>query len=157
MKTRYLISLLLVGVLLAGLAGCGNSTDTSNLEGKKITVYYSPNCSCCGRYIDYLEKQGLQVKAVQTQTRELTRAEQGIPRKAASCHTSVIGNYFVEGHVPVQSISKLIGEQPDIAGITIPGMPKHAPGMGRPNDSTLQVQSVGTDERLAGVYQDISY
>ena len=52
-----------------------------------------------------------------------------IPEELWGCHTSVIGDYFIEGHVPVAAIEKLLAEQPDIDGIALPGMPSGAPGM----------------------------
>ena len=41
----------------------------------------------------------------------------GIPEALEGCHTSFIGNYVVDGHVPVKTIRKLLDEKPDIAGI----------------------------------------
>lgn len=52
-----------------------------------------------------------------------------IPPEMESCHTSVIGDYFVEGHMPVEVIDKLLEEKPEINGITLPGMPQGSPGM----------------------------
>ena len=46
-----------------------------------------------------------------------------------SCHTSIIGDYYVEGHVPVEAIRKLLDERPSIDGIALPGMPQGSPGM----------------------------
>lgn len=122
-----------------------------------MTVYYSPSCSCCERYIKHLKLNELEVKAVRTRTPGLIKAEHGISNDVASCHTGVIGDYFVEGHVPVPTISTLVDKQPDLAGITIPGMPRHVPGMGRPNGSDLKVQSVGQDGTITGEFQEIAY
>jgi hypothetical protein len=36
----------------------------------------------------------------------------------------------VEGHVPVQAITRLLDERPDAVGIALPGMPADSPGMG---------------------------
>jgi hypothetical protein len=47
-----------------------------------------------------------------------------------SCHTLTIGGYFIEGHVPVEAVRKLLDEQPPIDGIALPGMPAGSPGMG---------------------------
>jgi hypothetical protein len=46
-----------------------------------------------------------------------------------SCHTTIIGKYFIEGHVPLEAINKLLKEQPSIDGIALPGMPIGTPGM----------------------------
>ena len=46
-----------------------------------------------------------------------------IPLEMQSCHTTIIGKYFIEGHVPLEAVNKLLKEQPDIDGIALPGMP----------------------------------
>lgn len=46
-----------------------------------------------------------------------------------SCHTAVIADYFVEGHIPIEAIEKLLEEKPGIDGIALPGMPTGSPGM----------------------------
>ena len=46
-----------------------------------------------------------------------------------SCHTSILGKYFIEGHVPIEAINKLVKEKPEIDGIVLPGMPIGTPGM----------------------------
>jgi hypothetical protein len=53
----------------------------------------------------------------------------GIPQDMWNCHTSMVGDYFVEGHVPVEAISKLLDERPPIDGLALPGMPAGSPGM----------------------------
>ena len=58
------------------------------------------------------------------------RASMGIPDIAASCHTAVVDNYAIEGHVPVGAIRRLLAERPDAIGLALPGMPTDAPGMG---------------------------
>ncbi len=53
----------------------------------------------------------------------------GVPDRVRSCHTAVIGGYFVEGHVPAADIRKLLRERPKARGIAVPGMPIGSPGM----------------------------
>ena len=52
-----------------------------------------------------------------------------IPLEMQSCHTTMLGKYFIEGHVPIEAINKLLKEQPKIDGIALPGMPIGTPGM----------------------------
>lgn len=52
-----------------------------------------------------------------------------IPQNMISCHTGIIEDYFVEGHVPVKAIEKMVEEKPAIDGIALPGMPQGSPGM----------------------------
>ena len=46
-----------------------------------------------------------------------------------SCHSAQIGKYTIEGHVPIESIKKLLEEKPLISGLAVPGMPQGSPGM----------------------------
>ncbi len=65
-----------------------------------------------------------------------------IPQDMWSCHTAVIGGYFVEGHVPVAAIRKLLEEQPEIDGIALPGMPAGSPGMGGSKEEPFVIYAV---------------
>jgi len=37
--------------------------------------------------------------------------------------------YFIEGHIPIEAIEKLLTEKPEIDGIALPEMPSGSPGM----------------------------
>ncbi len=52
-----------------------------------------------------------------------------VPEEMQSCHTTVMGEYYIEGHVPVEAIRRLLEERPSIDGIALPGMPSGSPGM----------------------------
>ena len=52
-----------------------------------------------------------------------------IPNNLRSCHSAQIGKYIIEGHVPIESINKLLEEKPLISGLAVPGMPHGSPGM----------------------------
>ncbi len=123
----------IAAVLLSGPTHAGKSAwDEINesLEGSnKITVYRNPSCGCCEKWVEHLEKHGFEVEAVPSQNMNLVKAEHGIPRHLASCHTAVIDGYVIEGHVPAEDIKKLLNEKPDIAGIAVPAMPVGSPGM----------------------------
>jgi hypothetical protein len=54
----------------------------------------------------------------------------GITSDLSGCHTTLIGDYFVEGHVPAREIQRMLAEAPDARGLTVPGMPMGSPGMG---------------------------
>lgn len=57
----------------------------------------------------------------------------GVPSTLASCHTAVVEDYVVEGHVPASVIRRLLAERPDdVAGLAVPGMPVGSPGMESP-------------------------
>lgn len=52
-----------------------------------------------------------------------------VPRALRACHTALVGDYVVEGHVPAADITRLLDEHPAVAGLAVPGMPVGSPGM----------------------------
>ena len=95
----------------------------------KVTIYKSPTCTCCGNYAEYMKEQGFQVEIITLQDVSSIKEKYRIPQTMESCHTMVIGDYFVEGHVPIEAVEKLLEEKPDIDGIALPEMPSGSPGM----------------------------
>ena len=69
----------------------------------------------------------------------------GIPENLEGCHTSFIGSYVVDGHVPVNTIRKLLDEKPAIVGITLPGMPLGSPGMDGEKAAPLMIYAISRD------------
>jgi len=97
--------------------------------GQSVTLYKSPNCGCCSGHAKALEDAGFTVTVEETEDLDLVKQTHNIPLGGESCHTSVIGDFVVEGHVPLEAIERLLTEKPDIAGIGLPGMPIGTPGM----------------------------
>ncbi|MBL4763113.1 MAG: DUF411 domain-containing protein [Gammaproteobacteria bacterium] len=110
-----------------------------------IKVYKNPSCGCCGKWVEHLEAAGLvaDVEAVNDVTPLKTQF--GVPTTLASCHTAKIGGYFIEGHVPVEDIKRLLAEKPDIAGLAVPGMPMGSPGMEIPGRAPVAYKVFAVD------------
>lgn len=94
-----------------------------------ITVYKDASCGCCNKWVDHLKENGFQVTAYDTTDLMKIKTEHGVPGKLSSCHTALVNDYVVEGHVPADVIQRLLTEKPDVAGIAVPGMPMGSPGM----------------------------
>ncbi len=94
-----------------------------------VTTYRSPTCGCCAGWDEYLEAAGFEVESVVTDDVAAIKDDLQIPEEMRSCHTAIIGDYFIEGHVPIEAIQKLLEEQPEIDGIALPGMVQGSPGM----------------------------
>jgi hypothetical protein len=118
----------------------------SAVAAETATLYKNPNCGCCEEYAKYLRANGFEVKVVASHDLVMLKEEHNIPGKLEGCHTTLIGNYVVEGHVPVESINKLLTERPLITGISVPGMPTGSPGMGGPKTEPLKVYVIGNGE-----------
>ena len=57
------------------------------------------------------------------------KAKLGVPKNLAGCHTALVGDYVIEGHVPPDDIILLLVERPVALGLAVPGMPAESPGM----------------------------
>lgn len=130
---RFLSVLLLSAVSSTALAATGS-----------MNFYRNPNCGCCGAHAEYLRDNGFDVNVIAAENLGEVKAEHGVPDALAACHTAIIDGYVVEGHVPVESIERMLEEQPAITGIAVPGMPTGSPGMGmeRGLQEPLQVWTI---------------
>lgn len=117
-----------------------------------IDVWKSPTCSCCGKWVKYLEANGFTVTSHNTNASALDRIKRqaGIGELFASCHTAKIDGYVIEGHVPAADIKRLVAERPDALGLTVPGMPASSPGMAQGDETEpydiLLIKKEGTAE-----------
>ena len=102
------------------------STNNNKLN---VEVFKTPSCGCCYGYVLFLEKEKFNVKQTDMRSLHSIKKKYNIPIEMQSCHTTIMGKYFIEGHVPLQALNKLLKEQPDIDGIALPGMPIGTPGM----------------------------
>ncbi len=113
-------------------------------SGYKAVMYKSPTCGCCTKYANELENVGFDVEVVSSMNMDAVKDQHDIPNEKQSCHTIAIGDYFVEGHVPMEAIEKLLDEKPAISGIGLAGMPAGTPGMPGPQRAPFAVyQSSG--------------
>ncbi len=106
-----------------------NKTSEKTQDKRKAVVYKSLSCGCCVGYAEVLRDRGFEVETVNIEDMDSIKDKYGVSKEARSCHTVVIGDYFIEGHVPMEAVDKLLSEKPDIDGISLPGMPSGSPGM----------------------------
>jgi hypothetical protein len=94
-----------------------------------IKVYKDPNCGCCKEWVKHLEQNGFKVETMDMPDLSSVKTKYGVMPEIEACHTAVVGNYTIEGHVPADLILKMLKEKPAIAGLAVPGMPSGSPGM----------------------------
>lgn len=120
----------------AGFASEGAPSAPGALAPTKITVYKDPSCGCCIKWVDHLRANGFAVTTHDTADMDEVKRNLGVPAALQSCHTGVVGNHVVEGHVPADLIQKLVTEGGAVRGLAVPGMPSGSPGMeGGPKDA----------------------
>ncbi|MEX0920096.1 MAG: DUF411 domain-containing protein [Candidatus Pacearchaeota archaeon] len=147
MKKKFYVwtGILIVAGLILFFSIGGGSGSYPSLEDyeEDVEVFVSPTCGCCDIHSKHLSSGGLNTeKIVSDQKLSETKSKYNIPRELQSCHTTILGDYFVEGHIPLEAVNKLVEEQPDIAGIAMPGMPSGSPGMPGPKYGDFIVYAV---------------
>ncbi|GAB4553031.1 MAG: hypothetical protein Tsb0014_46650 [Pleurocapsa sp.] len=96
----------------------------------EMTVYRSPSCGCCGVWVDHAQKHGFKIKDIKTEEMEAIKQKHNVPAELASCHTTIIDGYVMEGHIPADDIKRFLAQKPDdLIGLAVPGMPIGTPGM----------------------------
>ena len=129
MKMKYFLLNLLIIVFIFSSPIAQKSYGKNSNKQLSIKVFYNPTWGCCKKWWNHLEKEGFKVEKVETEDLQGIRKKYGITDNIASCHTAIIKNYVIEGHVPAKDIKKLLKENPDIIGLSVPGMPVGSPGM----------------------------
>ncbi|MFD1008598.1 DUF411 domain-containing protein [Oceanisphaera ostreae] len=97
-----------------------------------LTVYKSPICGCCEDWVTHMQDSGFEVTVIDDNNMTPIKKLAGVRPELASCHTGLIDGYVIEGHVPAADVRQLLQQQPEVRGLTIPGMPQSAPGMDIP-------------------------
>ncbi len=144
---KYLLRLAVAAVAILAM-GCSNAADTTKETSQtnsahvaesaavqmkpEVVMYKPPTCNCCTGWAEHLQRAGFKVVIHKRDDMQAIKAEHGVTRKLASCHTAIVDGYVIEGHVPAADVERLLKERPDIVGLTAPGMPQKAPGMQSP-------------------------
>jgi len=106
-----------------------SAPSASSVASPAIKVYKTPQCGCCKAWVAHLEEAGFKVEVVDMPDLSAVKTKYGVKPELQACHTAVVGNYTIEGHVPADLIVKMLNEKPAIAGLAVPGMPSGSPGM----------------------------
>lgn len=134
------------------IAALATVTRPAFAEPVRATLYKNPQCSCCEDYAAYLRRHGFEIVVRATNDLAEISSNAGMPEKFQGCHTMFVAGYAVDGHVPVNTIRKLLSERPAIAGITLPGMPSGSPGMTGHKDGPFTIYAVTKDGTPPKIY-----
>lgn len=121
----------------------------------EVVMYKNPGCQCCTKWAALMNEDKFAVIETPIPNLMEVKREKGVPPRFESCHTAMVGDYFVEGHVPIEDVNRLLEEKPEGAiGLTVPGMPIGSPGMEVPgraadNYDVYLVKADGTTEVFA--------
>ena len=120
MLRRLLLSVFAPLALLA----CAESAVAATLQVTKTAF-----CGCCHKWVEHMKAAGFTVVVKDVEDVTPTAQRLGVPDTLRSCHTSEIGGYAIEGHVPAADVKRLLAQRPKAAGIAVPGMVVGSPGM----------------------------
>ena len=142
---RRLIPLLTI-FFLTSTAWADDTAAEEGAEATHVVMHKNPGCGCCDVWADHLRAFGFTVASTEDSRILEFKAAHGIPGPLMSCHTAVIGGYFVEGHVPANDILRLLKEKPaQVTGIAVPGMPLGSPGMEHPRPEDFNTIALLSD------------
>ena len=110
--------------------------------GPQLTLYKDPNCGCCSKWAEHMQRNGFRVVSHDTKDLRTIKRRQRIPETLGSCHTAIVSGYTIEGHVPADAVRRLLKERPaGVIGLAVPGMPLGSPGMESSSPQPYEVRA----------------
>ena len=159
--TRRSVVIGLAATAGIALSGCGQTRkpDSDTLSTSQpgstglnapatagMTVYRDPSCGCCEAWAGIARNAGYQVKVIDHPDMPAVKQQHRVPQELLSCHTTIVGGYAIEGHVPLEDVQRLLDEKPaGIRGIGVAGMPLGSPGMEVPDGTKQPYQVMAFD------------
>lgn len=120
-----------------------------------MTVYASPTCGCCSDWVSHIEEHGFDVEVIHRDDMIAVKRSLQLPLELASCHTAVVNDYVIEGHVPGEDLRRFLAEAPESRGLTVPGMPLGSPGMEVPSGEVHSYEVLSfTSDGSTSVYAE---
>lgn len=114
-----------LAVLLALLATAGRAEEA----WPPVRVYGPLVCLACIDWTEHLRENGFPAAYEGVADMAAIKRRYKVPANVESVLTAVVGDYFIEGHVPAADIKQLLKEKPPRArGLAVPGLPRGAPG-----------------------------
>lgn len=111
-----------------------------------MQVYRDPACGCCEEWAGIAREAGYRVSVTDHPDMPAIKRRYGVPDELLSCHTTIVDDYAVEGHVPLDDLKRLLELRPSgIRGIAVAGMPRGSPGMEVPDGSKDPFQVMAFD------------
>ena len=133
--------------MAAAVAPVAAQTKPAPAAHPQVAVYKTPTCGCCGKWVEHMQASGFAATTTNMPDLGPIKAKYKVPAQLQSCHTSIVGGYVIEGHVPAADVRRLLRERPAIVGLAAPGMPAGSPGMDVPNAPGYDVLSFDKDGR----------
>ena len=122
----------------------------------EMKVYMGENCQCCDVYANLMNRNyDVEKKVLSNVELSELKRNWGIPQELASCHTTIIDDYLVEGHIPMEAIEELREDGRDIEGIGMAGMPVGSPGMGGAKTESFRIYEIPEENEKGDLFMEI--
>ena len=109
--------------------GAGHIAPTAFAGSHVLKVYKSPSCGCCDAWVSHMHSAGFRGIVRDVPNLHPIKKKLGVAPDLWACHTAVIDDYVIEGHVPAREVIRLLNDRPKAIGLAVPGMPIGSPGM----------------------------
>lgn len=143
MKRREFICLAASAALLPGAA-------TASMP--ELIVHKDPYCGCCEAWAAAFGDAGFSADVRNEDNMDAVKVRLKIPGSIQGCHTATVNGYFLEGHVPLEAVQRLLAEKPALAGLAVAGMPKGSLGMGTDPGASYEVMAIPKNGGAPYVY-----
>ncbi|MBY5779681.1 DUF411 domain-containing protein [Rhizobium leguminosarum] len=121
----------------------------------KMTVYKDPNCGCCHAWSQAMAAAGFSLDARNTDDLSAIKTQLGVPAHLQGCHTAIVEEYYIEGHVPLEAVERLLQERPPVRGLAVPGMPSGSLGMGDDPQASYDVYAIPSGTEAPYVFKEV--
>ncbi len=98
--------------------------------------------------MEHLQEHGFKVNVTDVPNVIPLKKQVGLDPRLSSCHTAIVGDYVLEGHVPASDVKRLLADGPSVRGLAVPGMPIGSPGMEGPNGRGYDVYTFDADGNI---------
>lgn len=126
----------LLGATGAGAeALLGSAAFAQQTQIYDLRINRDAGCGCCHAWAELMRRSG-RFRTTLTDEPDMPALKRrlGVPNDLTSCHTGVVEDYAIEGHVPIEDVLRLLRERPArVRGLAVPGMPRGSPGMETPD------------------------
>lgn len=99
-----------------------------SVEGE-LVVFKTPACRCCAAWAAHMAEADFRVRVEDRADLTALKRELNIPDNMYSCHTAILEERVIEGHVPAGAVRRYLAAASPGRGISVPGMPAGSPGM----------------------------
>ena len=147
--------IIIAGGVIALIIGVVFLQNPGEVKGE-MDVYMVADCQCCDVYANIMDRDyDVEKKILDQAEYTQLKIDWGVPQDLASCHTTIIDDYLVEGHIPMEAIEELREDGRDIEGIGMAGMPAGSPGMGGAKTESFRIYEIPEENEKGDLFMEI--